>query len=71
MRQNRLLETLDFDTLDVRIARARTAAAGDEVLLKRIARAVRHGYRPLHRQKAHQPSVGTDRGRVGRVPQAR
>jgi hypothetical protein len=37
-RQNRLLETLDFDALDACLARARTAAAGDDAVLKRIAR---------------------------------
>lgn len=37
-RQNRLLETLDFDALDDCLARARTAAAGDEAVLTRIAR---------------------------------
>ena len=37
-RQNRLLETLDFDALDACLERARKAAAGDEAVLKRIAR---------------------------------
>ena len=37
-RQNRLLETLDFDALDACLERARKAAAGDEDVLKRIAR---------------------------------
>lgn len=37
-RQNRLLETLDFDALDACLACARTAAAGDDAVLKRIAR---------------------------------
>ena len=37
-RQNRLLEHLDFDALDALLAKARKAAAGDEAVLKRIAR---------------------------------
>ena len=37
-RQNRLLEHLDFDALDALLAKARTAAAGDEAVLKRIRR---------------------------------
>ena len=37
-RQNRLLGTLDFDALDACLARARTAAAGNEEVLKRIER---------------------------------
>ena len=37
-RQNRLLEHLDFDELDAILAKARTAAAGDEAVLKRIRR---------------------------------
>ena len=36
--QNRLLEHLDFDALDGFLAKARNAAAGDAVVLKRIAR---------------------------------
>lgn len=36
--QNRLLEHLDFDVLDACLAKARNAAAGDAVVLKRIAR---------------------------------
>ena len=38
IRQNRLLEHLDFDELDAILAKARTAAAGDEAVLKRIRR---------------------------------
>jgi hypothetical protein len=37
-RQNWLIEHLDFDALDARLAKAREAAAGDEVALGRIAR---------------------------------
>ncbi|MBQ7189710.1 MAG: DUF4838 domain-containing protein [Kiritimatiellae bacterium] len=37
-RQNRLLEALDFAVLDAHLAKARKAAAGDETVLKRIAR---------------------------------
>ena len=37
-RKSRLLEHLDFDALDARLARAREAAAGDEAALGRIAR---------------------------------
>ena len=37
-RQNRLLETLDFDALDACLERARKAAADDGEVLKRIAR---------------------------------
>ena len=37
-RQNRLLEQLDFSVLDAHLAKARSAAAGDAAVLKRIAR---------------------------------
>ena len=37
-RQNRLIEHLDFDALDARLAKARAAAAGDEAVLGRIGR---------------------------------
>ena len=37
-RQSRLLEHLDFDALDARLAKARASAAGDEAVLERIGR---------------------------------
>lgn len=37
-RQNRILEALDFDALDARLAKATAAAAGDEGVLARIDR---------------------------------
>ena len=65
-RQNRLLETLDFDALDACLARARAAAAGDEAVLKRIAR-LQFGTdlgRFTAKKRINRPSAPTEEERV-------
>lgn len=65
-RQNRLLGTLDFDALDACLARARTAAAGNEEVLKRIER-LQFGTdlgRFTARIRVSRPSAPTEEERV-------
>lgn len=65
-RQNRLLHQLDFDALDACLARARTAAAGNEEVLKRIER-LQFGTdlgRFTARMRVNRPSAPTDSERA-------